>query len=107
MRIILLLPLVPLLLLAQSAGTRSVNLAALRAPAGERLSSNDPQAPILPNGRLITPRGRHLKIAAHPFGLALSPDNRTLVASSSGTDPFAISIITNLPGELPQLAQII
>jgi YVTN family beta-propeller protein len=104
---IFLLLLAPLLLLVPAAQMRTVNLATLSAPAGERLATNNLPSPVLPNGRLLTPRGRHVKVAAHPFGLALSPDERTLVASCNGTEPFAVSIITELHSNQPQLAQII
>ncbi len=106
MRKPLLLLLAPFLILIPVARLRPVNLAALSVPAGERLATNDPQAPVLPNGRVITPRGRHVKIAAHPFGLALSPDQQRLIASCNGTEPFAVSIITALQSDAPQLAQI-
>ena len=61
---------------------------------------------VLPNGRLITPLGRHLKVAPHPYGLALSPDGKTLVTANSGTSPFSVSIITGLDSPVPQVAQI-
>ena len=61
---------------------------------------------ILPNGRLITPLGRHVKVAPHPYGLALSPDGKTLVTANSGTHPFSASIITQLDSPEPQVDQI-
>ncbi|MBI3758533.1 MAG: hypothetical protein HY269_02110 [Deltaproteobacteria bacterium] len=103
--LLLLLPLCLLLLL--SARLRPLNLAAFSAPAGERLTVNDPNAPVLPNGRVLTPRGRHIKIAAHPYGLVLSPDGKTLAASCNGTEPFAVSLISDLTSRTPALAQIV
>ncbi len=85
---------------------RPINLAALTAPAGERLASNSPNATVLPNGRVLTPRGNHTVVAAHPFGLALSPDQKILVASCNGTEPFALSILTDLQNDKPKLEQI-
>jgi YVTN family beta-propeller protein len=79
----------------------------LRAPAVDRPVKIDLSGEtILPNGRLITPLGRHVKVAPHPYGLALSLDGKTLVTANSGTHPFSASIITQLDSPMPQVAQI-
>ena len=79
----------------------------LQAPAGERPVKIDLSGEtILPNGRLITPLGSHVKVAPHPYGLALSPDGTTLVTANSGTHPFSASIITQLDSPEPQVVQI-
>ncbi|HXW13904.1 MAG TPA: hypothetical protein VEN79_05280, partial [Terriglobia bacterium] len=45
------------------------------APAGNRPAQINPNGEtILPSGRLITPLGKQVKVAPHPYGLALSPD---------------------------------
>src|SRR3712207_8728647 len=61
---------------------------------------------ILPNGRLVTPVGRQVTVAPHPYGLCLSRDGRTLVASSSGTDPFALAIIRDPASPRPGVRQL-
>ncbi len=61
---------------------------------------------VIPNGRFITPPAKFLKVAPHPYGLALSPDGKTLVTANSGVDPFSVSIITDLESPQPQVAQI-
>lgn len=82
-------------------------LSSLRAPAGTRPTQINPAAEtVLPNGRLITPRGILLKVAPHPYGLALSPDGKILVTANGGTSPFSASIITDLASVSPQVAQI-
>jgi len=82
-------------------------MAELRAPAGVRPVKIDLAGEtVLPNGRLITPLGRQVKVAPHPYGLALSPDGKTLVTANSGTHPFSASIITELDSAEPQVAQI-
>ena len=79
----------------------------LQAPAGERPVRIDPAGEtVLPNGRLITPLGKHVKVAPHPYGLALSPDAKTLVTANSGTSPFSFSIITELASPEPQVVQV-
>ena len=79
----------------------------MSAPAGNRPTKIDPYGEtILPSGRLITPLGRQVKVAPHPYGLALSPDGKTLVTVNSGTKPFSVSIVTGLGSEQPQVAQI-
>jgi len=81
--------------------------AQLQAPAGGRPVKIDPAGEtVLPNGRLITPRGTQVKVAPHPYGLALSPDGNTLVTANSGTAPFSLSIITGLDSPQPTVVQI-
>jgi DNA-binding beta-propeller fold protein YncE len=93
-----------LLLARQGAGQGNLEL---RAPAVERPVKIDLSGQtILPNGRLITPLGNHVKVAPHPYGLALSPDGKTLVTANSGTHPFSASIITQLDSPKPQVVQI-
>ena len=59
-----------LLLARQRTGQGSLEL---RAPAVERPVKIDLSGEtILPNGRLITPLGSHVKVAPHPYGLALN-----------------------------------
>ncbi len=106
MKKFLFLLLVPVLVFFPAADQRVILIAGMSAPARERVATNNPTAPVLPNGRLLWPRGRHVKIAAHPFGITLSPDGKTLLASCSGTEPFAISILTDLASEAPRLEEI-
>jgi DNA-binding beta-propeller fold protein YncE len=79
----------------------------LEAPAGSLPVKIDPRGmTVLPNGRLITPFGKHVKVAPHPYGLVLSPDGKTLVTVNGGTNPFSASIITDIFGLAPHVAQI-
>jgi DNA-binding beta-propeller fold protein YncE len=79
----------------------------LEAPAGDRPVKIDPAGEtVLPNGRLITPRGIQVKVAPHPYGMALSPDGKTLVTANSGTAPFSLSVITELEASQPTVTQI-
>lgn len=87
-----------------AATTQSLEL---RAPAGQRPTAIRPSGEtVLPNGRLITPRGIQVKVAPHPYGLALSPDGKTLVTANSGTAPFSVSIVTGLESPQPNVVQI-
>jgi len=102
---VLLLSLFSILLVPQHRAGQGIP--ELRAPAAARPVKIDLSGEtILPNGRLLTPLGRHVKIAPHPYGLALSPDGKTLVTANSGTHPFSVSIITQLDSPEPQVAQI-
>ena len=79
----------------------------LRAPAGSRPTHIDPAGEtVLPNGRLITPAGRQVRVAPHPYGLAISPDGQTAVTANSGRAPFSVSIITGLESAQPEVVQI-
>ncbi|GAA4452030.1 beta-propeller fold lactonase family protein [Nibrella saemangeumensis] len=79
----------------------------ISAPAGtEYAKINKTGLTVLPNGRLLTPRGRQITTAPHPYGLALSPDGQTVVTANSGTSPFSISILRNILTANPQVRQI-
>ena len=93
-------------ILLSAARRMEVRLAGMSAPAGALKATNDPGGPVLPNGRVLTPRGRQVRVAAHPYGLTLSPNGRTLVASCNGTEPFAISVINGVESSQPTLTQI-
>jgi YVTN family beta-propeller protein len=61
---------------------------------------------IIPNGRLLTPRGKLIETAPHPYGLTLSKDGKTAVTVNSGVRPFSISIITDLESPNPKTLQV-
>jgi len=63
-------------------------------------------ATILPNGRIITPIGRTIGVAPHPYGLALSRDGNIAVTANSGISPLSISIIKNVLSDKPTVMQI-
>jgi DNA-binding beta-propeller fold protein YncE len=93
--------------LPQALDAQQVSGFSLSAPAGDRPVEINPNGQtILPSGRLITPLGKQVKVAPHPYGLALSPDGKTLVTVNSGTKPFSVSILTELDSQQPQVAQI-
>ena len=49
------------------------------APAGADYTQiNRDGKTVIPNGRFITPIGKQITVAPHPFGLALSPDGKTI-----------------------------
>jgi len=77
------------------------------APAQNRYCSIDKGGEtIIPNGRVITPLGKQITVAPHPFGLTLSPDGNTIITANSGTGPFSISIINRYNDDDPQVRQI-
>jgi DNA-binding beta-propeller fold protein YncE len=79
----------------------------LRSPAGNRATRIDVAGEtIIPNGRLITPLGRQVRVAPHPYGLAVSANGQTIVTANNGHRPFSISIIQNLDTGSPSVAQI-
>lgn len=78
----------------------------MSAPSGERyVEQNAAGQTILPNGRLITPEGGMIRIHPHPYGLALSLDNRWVVTANSGS-PITLSILDLKNSESPELHQI-
>jgi len=79
----------------------------LQAPAGERITQIDMDGTtVIPNGRLVTPIGKSILVAPHPFGIEISNDGNMAVTANSGTNPLSITIIRNLSGEIPEVQQI-
>ncbi len=79
----------------------------LTAPAGKRytqISRNG--VTIIPNGRLLTPLGKSIQVAPHPYGLVMSNDGKTVVTANSGTKPLSVSIIKNILSDNPRVKQI-
>ncbi len=77
------------------------------APAGDQYTQiNKNGQTIIPNGRILTPLGKQITVAPHPFGLVLSPDGKTIITSNSGVGPFSISIINDYNSTDPVVRQI-
>ena len=82
-------------------------LVTLSAPAGKRVTYiNRSGKTVIPNGRLLTPFGKFILVAPHPFGLALSADGTVAVTANSGIAPISISIIKNLQFKNPSVMQV-
>ncbi len=82
-------------------------LVILSSPAGSLYTSvNKDSVTVIPNGRLLTPSGKSLVVAPHPFGLALSSNGEIAVTANSGIKPLSISIIRNLNSVAPQIQQV-
>lgn len=82
------------------------DLVVLSAPAGSLYTSiNKDGTTVIPNGRLLTPSGKSLVVAPHPFGLALSSNGEIAVTANSGIKPLSISIIRNLTSS-PEIIQV-
>ncbi len=68
------------------------------APAGTRpVISRRGLPSILPGGRIIAPAGKQFVTGPGPFGLAISPDHKTLVSVNSGPERFSITVIEHDP----------
>src|SRR5262245_16199856 len=101
-------------LAAQPGGSegRFSDFLSFSAPAGDRPATTDTvingvRAAILPNGRLVTPAGIEVNVQApKPFGLALSPDGRTLATLNSGAGPFSLTLIGQLGSATPTVTRI-
>ncbi|HXA04266.1 MAG TPA: hypothetical protein VNY30_05485, partial [Bryobacteraceae bacterium] len=64
------------------------------APAGTRPAIHRPGAPsILPGGRIIAPLGHQYITGPGPFGLAVSPDGKTIISVNSGPERFSVSVL--------------
>ena len=81
----------PLLLLFVAAVSPAAEYS---APAGIRPAVRRPgAASILPGGRVIASLGRQYMTGPGPFGLALSPNGRTLVSSNGGPDRYSLTVL--------------
>jgi len=79
----------------------------IQAPAGDRFTAiNREGVTVIPNGRLLTPLGRCITVAPHPYGLVLSHDGNTAITANSGIQPLAITIIRDLASETPEVQQV-
>jgi len=76
--------------------TENASKLVMTAPAGTRYCEIFPTGTtVIPNGRVLTPRGSQVLVEPHPYGLALAADARVLITVNSGTEPFSFSILTN------------
>ncbi len=79
----------------------------ISAPADEEYTEiNKKGKTVIPNGRFITPIGKTLDVAPHPFGLCISPDGNMAITANSGTSPFSISIINDINADNPNITQV-
>jgi len=87
--------------------SKEKNLWIISAPAGKEITKIDPLGKtVIPNGRYITPAGKSIATAPHPYGLTLSPDGNIAVTANSGTNPISITVIRNILANHPEVQQI-
>jgi len=71
------------------------------APAGTRAAMVRPGATTtLPGGRTITPLGRQYRTGPGPFGLAVSPDGKTVVTANGGPNRYSLTILRRTKTEV-------
>src|SRR3954452_20055300 len=73
--------------------TVSLEAQAFRAPAGMRQAQRHATGAILPGGRIIQPVGDQFITGSGPFGLAISPDGKTILTANGGPGRNSITII--------------
>ena len=79
----------------------------ISAPGGSEFASIDKNGKtVIPNGRYITPAGKSIVTAPHPYGLTLSPDGNVAVTANSGTSPLSITIIRDILSPNPDVQQV-
>ncbi|TFH39788.1 MAG: hypothetical protein E4G95_00160, partial [Bacteroidia bacterium] len=79
----------------------------ISAPAGNQFTKIDKSGiTVIPNGRFITPAGKSIVTAPHPYGLTLSPDGNIAVTANSGTTPLSITIIRDILSNNPVVQQV-
>ncbi len=79
----------------------------ISAPCGSEFTSIDKSGrTVIPNGRYISPAGRSIVTAPHPYGLTLSPDGNVAVTANSGTSPLSITIIRDILSRHPEVQQV-
>ena len=79
----------------------------ISAPAGKEFTKIDKSGKtVIPNGRYLTPAGKSIVTAPHPYGLTLSRDGNVAVTANSGTNPLSITIIRNILSKHPEVQQV-
>ncbi len=87
--------------------TKENSLWIITAPAGKEFTSIDKEGKtVIPNGRYITPEGKSIVVAPHPYGLTLSKNGQFAVTANSGTSPLSITIIRNMMSAYPEIQQV-
>jgi YVTN family beta-propeller protein len=76
----------------------------LHAPAVETYATHDPAGTtVLPNGRYLTPAGRHYRLVRFPHGMAMTRDGARLFVASDGVG----QIVTGWQTGTPEIAEIV
>jgi DNA-binding beta-propeller fold protein YncE len=96
------------LIMSYSYGQSTIpKLKIVSSPSGSLYTQiNKSGQTVIPNGRFLTPYGKSVQVAPHPFGLVLSHDGTVAVTANSGTSPISISVIKNFQSEKPDVMQI-
>ncbi len=82
-------------------------LSVVSSPSGSLYTHiNKSGKTVTPNGRFITPYGKSVVVAPHPYGLTLSPDGTVAVTANSGTSPISVSIIKDIRSDHPSVLQV-
>ena len=64
-----------------------------RAPAGIRPAQRRPGSAILPGGRIILPEGQQFITGSGPFGLAVSPEGKSVLTANGGPGRNSLTIL--------------
>ena len=108
MKKIILLPLIVIVFACDfQINSENDTLWIVSAPCGENFTKIEKNGKtVIPNGRYITPAGKSIITAPHPYGLTLSPDGNIAVTANSGTNPLSITIVRNILSQHPEVQQI-
>lgn len=88
-------------------GTTNKPLWVISSPSGNQITKIDKTGKtVIPNGRFITPAGKNISTAPHPYGLTLSPNGKIAVTANSGTNPLSITIIRDVLSVHPEVQQV-
>lgn len=79
----------------------------IHAPAGSRPTQVAKGGEtVIPNGRIVTPLGKSITTAPHPYGLVLSQDGTLAATANTGIRPFSVTLIRNVADVNPVVSQI-
>lgn len=98
-----------LIVLSTFVAVAQVNksLKVVSSPAIDRYTRIDKNGiTVIPNGRFITPYGKTIDVAPHPYGLTLSADGSVAVTANSGISPISITIIKDIKSDHPTVIQV-
>jgi YVTN family beta-propeller protein len=96
-----------IVLLLSSCNGKDNSLWIISSPSGDQITKIDKKGTtVIPNGRLLSPIGKSIITAPHPYGLTLSPDGNVAVTANSGTSPLSITIVRKILSEHPEVQQV-
>src|SRR5262245_57425708 len=87
---------------AAAVAALSVTAVGLGLALTEHAGPQEDGTSITPVGWKVTPTGKQIQVGERPYGLALSPDGRSLLVSNDGVSEQSIMLVDAVSGSVEQ-----